>query len=196
MEKLKNLITKLLPHAASAVTFLSPPPSPRKTPPTLVVSLIPAEARRKPKYGSSFDTREPSSPKVSCLGQVNNNKNKKPKTKNVCPPPQQEKSTKPHGSLIVKIFKGTRKGGKNDSVKDNKEAVVDKVPSLGLMKRFESGRGGVLSDFEWTAHVTVLGPDCQGCSVDDEERQGNGESENVIIPIKVNNGNLGVQSKK
>ncbi|PON49953.1 Phospholipase D [Parasponia andersonii] len=192
MEKLKNKISKLLPRAASAVTFLSPSatpsPSPRKNPPApIAVSLIPAEARRKPRHGSSFDTREPSSPKVSCLGQVNNNNNNnrpklKPKPRQLGSPPHQQeiKPAASPGNLIVKILRGQRKVSK-----DSPEGV-EKVPSLGLLKRFESSsRGGVLLDFEWTAHVAVVGPDCKnGCVDEDRQRQRNGELEKVVVPIK------------
>uniref|UniRef100_A0A803NGD3 Uncharacterized protein n=1 Tax=Cannabis sativa TaxID=3483 RepID=A0A803NGD3_CANSA len=128
MEKLKKKIAKLFPQA---VTFTSPPPSPRKVPNALLlVSLVPAEARLRPNYGTSFDTKEPSSPK---------------------------------------IFKGQRtriKGGGKDH-----RSVVKKVPSLGLMKKFESGRGGVLSDFEWTAHLAVLGPDSENCHIEIESKK-------------------------
>uniref|UniRef100_A0A5B7BNF0 Uncharacterized protein n=1 Tax=Davidia involucrata TaxID=16924 RepID=A0A5B7BNF0_DAVIN len=34
-----------------------------------IISIIPAEARRKPK-NSSFEAQEPTSPKVSCMGQI------------------------------------------------------------------------------------------------------------------------------
>ncbi|KAM6558039.1 hypothetical protein CsatA_027278 [Cannabis sativa] len=153
MEKLKKKIAKLFPQA---VTFTSPPPSPRKVPNALLlVSLVPAEARIRPNYGTSFDTKEPSSPKVSCLGHVT-----KPKIK---------PKSKPKECLFIKIFKGQRtriKGGGKDH-----KSVVKKVPSLGLMKKFESGRGGVLSDFEWTAHLAVLGPDSENCHIDIESKK-------------------------
>ncbi|XP_062102597.1 uncharacterized protein At1g76070-like [Humulus lupulus] len=166
MEKLKKKIAKLLPQA---VTFTSPPPSPRKAPTAvLLVSLVPAEARLRPNYGTSFDTKEPSSPKVSCLGHVTKPKSKpKPKPKHK---PKQHKE-----SLIIKIFKGhRRKGGKRCSVggggsKDG--SVVKKVPQLGLMNKFESGRGGMLSDFDWTAHVDVLGPDSEKCHIEVESKK-------------------------
>ncbi|XP_030535838.1 uncharacterized protein LOC115744672 [Rhodamnia argentea] len=62
--KLKGMLLKFLPKAAPAVTFQSPPISPRTPGKALLVptaSIIPKDARRRLKNGS-FDAREPGSP--------------------------------------------------------------------------------------------------------------------------------------
>ncbi|KAK9948318.1 hypothetical protein M0R45_003899 [Rubus argutus] len=95
MEKPSKLRIKILRFlsqaAAPAVTYKSPPPSPRNP----IVLIIPKETRRKPRHGSStFAAKEPTSPNVSCMGQVKGKKKKKKKSKPnpklVCPPPPQE----------------------------------------------------------------------------------------------------------
>ncbi|KAL5557479.1 hypothetical protein UlMin_039715 [Ulmus minor] len=165
VSKLKSKIVKLLvgSHAASPVFFLSPPPSPRKGLTNQIVSIIPAEARRKPKNGS-FETREPDSPKVSCLGRVNDKKKKKkrrkPKSKLLCLPLQE----KVHVSSVTteEVKKKKKKQQWNLKMCRNGEAVDgfddmpavldrDTAPSLAQMKTFSSARGG----FEWTTHLSL-----------------------------------------
>lgn len=148
--KLRIQVISCLPKAASPVTFqLSPPASPAKatarkgfTSPT--ISIIPKEMRRKPKT-ESFAAQEPTSPKVSCMGQVKNKKTEKniPKTKPVAlqeSPPiffPTEMKKKPFAEK--NSFKGPKQ-----SVK-----VPLRVPSLGQMKQFSSSRG-TLNNFDWT----------------------------------------------
>ncbi|KAJ0039669.1 hypothetical protein Pint_28584 [Pistacia integerrima] len=151
MKKPSNFRSKILsclPKAASPVTFqLSPPSSPvaRKgfTAPT--ISMIPKEMRRKPKT-ESFVAQEPTSPKVSCMGQVKNKKKKNmSKTQPVVVsqespriPSPKEMKKKPFANR--KSFNGTKQSDK----------VVERVPSLGQMKQFSSSRG-MLNNFDWTA---------------------------------------------
>lgn len=162
--KLRIKILKFLSQAAApAVTYKSPPPSPRNP----IVSIIPKETSRKPRNGSStFAAKEPTSPKVSCMGQVkgnNNNKKKsKPKPKLVCPPPPQEGTSLALCIPKEKTFKVSKvipkvliKQGKTKddgvviatSSSSRSSRGPERVPSLGQMKRFESGRR-VLSDFD------------------------------------------------
>lgn len=161
--KLRIKILKFLSQAAApAVTYKSPPPSPRNP----IVSIIPKETRRKPRNGSTtFAAKEPTSPKVSCMGQVKGKKKKKkskPKPKLVCPPPPQEGTSLPLCIPKQKTFKVSKvipkvlitQGKTMDdgvviatSSSSRSSRGPERVPSLGQMKRFESGHG-VLSDFD------------------------------------------------
>ncbi|XP_004289067.1 PREDICTED: uncharacterized protein At1g76070-like [Fragaria vesca subsp. vesca] len=165
--KLRMQILKFLSQAAApAVTYKSPPASPRHP----IVSIIPREARRKPRNGSSsFASKEPTSPKVSCMGQVkgkNKKKKKKkskPKPKQVCPPPPEESTslalcvpkekTFRVSNVIPKLLMNQGKTKDDGSVATSSlsrtSRAAERVPSLGHMKRFESRRG-VLSDFDLT----------------------------------------------
>lgn len=188
MEKPSKLRSKLLrfliPHAASAVTFQSPPLSPGEAvaaprgSSSPSISIIPTEVRRKKKT-ASFDTREPTSPKVSCMGHVKSTKKIKIKPKRVsvslpppkpqatlrvsCPKEVEEKKAKE----IVKIngFKGPKQGHGMPDVffhhEKKKQTVPEPVPSLGQIKRFSSARAGALSDFDWRTSGAVAVPDCQ-----------------------------------
>ncbi|KAK7283763.1 hypothetical protein RIF29_13509 [Crotalaria pallida] len=99
--KLKNKILKILPKAAAAVsiTFQNSPFSPgrdhklRSENSTTTTTtkwykgskgfsgpLIPDEVRRKPKDGG-IETQEPTSPKISCMGQIKQKKKQIQKAK-------------------------------------------------------------------------------------------------------------------
>ncbi|RWR92382.1 hypothetical protein CKAN_02159400 [Cinnamomum micranthum f. kanehirae] len=109
-----------------------------------IVSIIPAEARSKTKNGS-FDGQEPTSPKVSCIGQIKQKKkNCKPKCNS--PPPKQSDHKKLQFK-IGRIFHGARRASKPD-VEDTPAPAP--APSLGQLRRFTSGRS-VLADFDWKA---------------------------------------------
>ncbi|XP_043708786.1 uncharacterized protein At1g76070-like [Telopea speciosissima] len=157
-----------------------------------IISIIPAEARRKSRSGS-FDAAEPTSPKVSCMGQIKH-KHKKLKNKNQkklivrsktlsSPPDFHESSTgevkkKKPFSGIRRIFRN-RKSDNSDAVFDDSDREVTvqvqgrEQPSLGQMKRFTSGRDS-LANFDWTAQVPAASNDRKYHS--DEERDG-GESD-------------------
>lgn len=175
MEKASKLRSKLLRflirHAASAVTFQSPPLSPGKAvvargSSTPSISIIPPEIRRKPKT-ASFDAREPTSPKVSCIGHVKSTKKikRKPQPKRVSvslpPPPQatvrvscpkEVEENKAAPPEIVKIgFKGPKQGEMPAVFFCHEKQTVllpERVPSLGQIKQFSSARGA-LSNFDW-----------------------------------------------
>ncbi|KAF8011403.1 hypothetical protein BT93_J1882 [Corymbia citriodora subsp. variegata] len=183
LSKLKGMLLMFLPKTASAVTFQSPPISPRKANPGKAISvpaasLIPKDARRRQKNGS-FDAREPGSPMVSCIGQV---KNKKKKTRLSRPnrqdlPPMGEtrleekrpKEVKKNGNSSPKfqLFKTAKRGQKSDTVDKSKPSGLERVPSLANVKKFASGRGA-LSNFDWRDHGAAVVPDCS----DDEEIEG------------------------
>lgn len=189
--EMKGKILKFLTQAASKITFTNTLTSPRVstssgkglTSPRPIISIIPAEARTKPKNGS-FEAKEPTSPEVSCFGQVNKKKKKsKLSNKRVCPPPQREtlqiscpkevkkQKPKPKSPSMFKFLKGHKKSGKYDGLVDEPVAA-ERVPSLGQMNQFSSARG-VLTNFEWTAQ----------CGFDEEGKEGIDGDEKVIVPF-------------
>ncbi|GMH20523.1 hypothetical protein Nepgr_022364 [Nepenthes gracilis] len=166
--KSQNKLFKYLPRAASAVSFQNPVFSPGRdkrssakhglgfSGPIFTSTLIPDAARRKPKNGgSSFDVaQEPTSPKVSCIGQIKL-KHKKKKimtmTKKKSVPSDSSPDHRPprhkakQGFKIQKIFSKSKLDGKPDDW-----SAVSEAPSLGMMKKFASGRES-LGDFDWKA---------------------------------------------
>ncbi|KAL9464728.1 hypothetical protein AB3S75_002353 [Citrus x aurantiifolia] len=145
----------LLPKAATPLTFrISPPLSPVKAGAgTRKIPIIPKEARRKPK-NSSFQQKEPASPKVSCMGQVIKKKNKcKPnrlkQPQHAIVKEEEEKKV----SIMMKIFKaasakGANKNGGGVKVdvadRDHRSGpgvVVQRVHSLSEISQHASGRG-------------------------------------------------------
>ncbi|XP_057763352.1 uncharacterized protein At1g76070-like [Arachis stenosperma] len=156
MEKLsqiKNKFLKFLPkEPVASMGIQNPSLSPRRPP----VSIIPKEARRNHKRGTSFSAKEPSSPKVSCIGQVERkkkNKNKNKNHKNI----QKNQIHKNIDSVLSpekKILLWIAKGNCNEGSKQSGKAFVleekeSATPTLGTMKKFASGRG-TLSDFDFT----------------------------------------------
>ena len=169
MEKLsqmKNKFFKFLPkQPVASMAFQNPTMSPSTSVSTrgcrshaLKVSIVPKEARRKHRSGS-FRSHEPTSPKVSCMGQVKcKKKSKAPKQKRV-----QETRTKKgdyvpchekKGKVLPWIFKGgsgeeQKQSGKGFVLEEKAPETVKLAPSLGAMKKFTSGRGS-LCDFDVT----------------------------------------------
>ncbi|KAJ6736445.1 hypothetical protein OIU85_018626 [Salix viminalis] len=139
-----------------------------------VRSLIPAAARRRPKNESQ---EEPTSPKVSCIGQIKHEKmTNKGQIKRVSWLPQEAKacvtadSTPGRGSNVS--------GGE-------KPKLPEKTPSLSQMKRFASGRD-TLAGFDWTAHqIAPVEFDHSDYYSDEEkvDRFEEEEHEEVIIPF-------------
>lgn len=143
-----------------------------------MVPLVPNAARvRRPKSDAVWD--EPTSPKVSCIGQIKLAKSKRcsPK-KNRAPPSLIPKIPKTQSSLtkddekgrgVSKIkrffsFSTAGGGGGNTSRKSHSSgagAVADEhpvavvsaaIPSLGQMKKFASSRDA-LGGFDWTVEL-------------------------------------------
>ncbi|MED6193803.1 hypothetical protein PIB30_022854 [Stylosanthes scabra] len=149
LSQIKNKFLRFLPkEPVASVSIQSPSLSPRRSP----VSIIPKEARRRHRRGTSFTSKEPSSPKVSCIGQVerkkNKNKNQKikenQKHKNIDSVPSPEKK------ILLWISKGScieasKQSGKAFVLEEKESAT----PTLGTMKKFASGRG-TLSGFDFT----------------------------------------------
>ena len=184
--KPKNKILKFLPRAASAVaaSFQNPTFSPGRDRRSEVntnrhkanrgfsgpiISIIPDEARRKSSKNGGFETQEPTSPKVSCMGQVrfSNKKRRTKPIKRVISLPTQLATVQvscPKDEVKIKkppeITKGPKEGRKSDIFYDDTMVTKKAVPSLGKIKRFSSARGA-LSNFDWRIHDAVVVPDCQ-----------------------------------
>ncbi|KAJ8618215.1 hypothetical protein MRB53_014401 [Persea americana] len=108
-----------------------------------IISIVPSEARRKSKNGS-FREQEPTSPKVSCIGQIKHKK-KICHAKRVPPPIQDRKKI----FAVGRVFRGAKAGRrKSDADADKVVGSAAGVPSLGQMKRFSSGRDA-LANFDW-----------------------------------------------
>jgi len=215
--KPKNKILKFLPRAASAVavSFQNHQFSPSRDRRSEInanklknhagrgfsgpiIPMIPDEARRKPKNGGSFDSQEPTSPKVSCMGQIKHKKKMIKKAKRAAPaplPPQKVKavatSTSPprelkkHASAIRRIFAGAKPAGrKSDASVDynNKPVLPDGAPCLSQMKRFASGRDS-LSDFDWMAQIAPMDRDHRNYYSDEERGESDEEEEEFMIPF-------------
>ncbi|XP_010266059.1 PREDICTED: uncharacterized protein At1g76070-like [Nelumbo nucifera] len=220
MEKPAKSMSRLLSFLpkATAVTFQNPPLSPGRDKRSdnsskfklnngkafsgPIISIIPVEARTKSNSGR-FDAQEPTSPKVSCIGQIKLKKKKKKiprsKSKRVAPPPPQGSSStsssppevkKKPSSAIRNIFRGVRTG-KKAIVSVMKPPVADKTPSLSQMKRFSSGRNA-FANFDWRDHVLSNHPDKQKDESDEEDE--------IIIshsaPILVGGGDVALEPKK
>ncbi|XVF35901.1 hypothetical protein REPUB_Repub19eG0011600 [Reevesia pubescens] len=211
--KSKNKFLKFLPKAASAVrvSFQNPPFSPGrdKRPDSYtgkhkaypgkgfsgpIISIIPDEARRKSK-SETFETQEPTSPKVSCMGQIKHKKNIK-KAKRVSPPKVSKapvldqscssRELKKPASKLMRIFSMANPVRKSDIASSNKTELADRAPSLGQMKRFASGRDA-FGNFDWMSQITVpVEADHRDYYSDEERRYSDfedEEEEEVIIPF-------------
>jgi hypothetical protein len=140
-----------------------------------IVSIVPPEARgkRRQPSGSGYRTPEPSSPKVSCIGQVKRCKSKRAAAKvnpscgkngGACPLPP-----RPKRSLVKRVlFRRSRSRssissrsckaglGNGKGIKGVVVATTAPAPApppapaggLGQMKRFTSGRAA-FQDFDW-----------------------------------------------
>ncbi|KAK6277906.1 hypothetical protein POUND7_018229 [Theobroma cacao] len=202
--KPRNKILKFLPKAASAVsvTFQNPPFSPGRDKrydntgkhkayagrgfSGPIVSIIPDEARRKSK-SETFETQEPTSPKVSCMGQIKQKKNIR-KAQRVSRPKElkpvsgsSEEEVKKHASKLKRIFSMAKPARKSET-SSKKTELPDRAPSLGQMKRFASGRDA-FSNFDWMAQIAPAEADHRDYYSDEERRDSDVEDDDVIIPF-------------
>lgn len=161
-----------------------------KTPRGKVFSgpMIPAEARQK----KNFETQEPTSPKISCMGQIKH-KNKMCKMHAPLPDeirpvsyarpekiskarsvgPGSELKKKPTG--MKKLFGASRK---SDASADRlKPPLPDKAPSLSQMRRFASSRD-TLANFDWT--TARIAPACDRDLFSDEDSDG---EDDAVVPF-------------
>ncbi|XP_026665013.1 uncharacterized protein At1g76070 [Phoenix dactylifera] len=161
-----------------------------------IISIVPVEARRKEKNGGGLDV-EPTSPRVSCMGQVKHKKACRPKRSS--PPRVQER--KP-AFIIREIFRRKVRPGRRMDAAESSEgrpAVVGRAPSLGQMKRFTSRRE-TLRDFDWRKverKQEAATGDPEKCSCSDEESD---EEHDMAIyhsaPITVGGGMAAVDPRK
>ncbi|XP_059460548.1 uncharacterized protein At1g76070 [Corylus avellana] len=234
--KPKNKILKFLPRAASAVavSFQNPSFSPSRDRRSeihlnklrnhagrgfsgpMIISMIPDEARRKTKNGG-FDSQEPTSPKVSCMGQIKHKKEMIKKAKRTAPAPLPPKKVttktkgsspprelKKHASAIRRIFgAGAKPGRKSDASVDynNKPVVPDRAPCLSQMNRFASGRDHSLADFDWMAEIAPIHRDHRNYYSDEERGESDDEEEEDFIipfsaPMMVGGGEVPLQPRK
>uniref|UniRef100_A0A0E0M410 Uncharacterized protein n=1 Tax=Oryza punctata TaxID=4537 RepID=A0A0E0M410_ORYPU len=138
-----------------------------------IVSIVPPEARgggSRREHRSGYRTPEPSSPKVSCIGQIKKANAKKVKAccKNgACPlpprPPADSATAarRQKSSLVRRMLFRRSRSRSSSSSRDGgffkgrtagrAGAAVAAAPApagLGQMKRFTSGRGA-FEDFDW-----------------------------------------------
>ncbi|KAG2254433.1 hypothetical protein Bca52824_084569 [Brassica carinata] len=173
-----------------------------------MVPLVPKAARvRRNKSDAVWS--EPTSPKVSCIGQIKRVKSKRssPKKKRATIPkiPKTSSSSltkddeKGRVSMIKRLFSfSLAAGGGNASRKSHHTAATEHpvtvvssaaVPSLGQMKKFASSREG-LGGFDWAVEMKreEASPADRGY-YSDEERRGDylrdddDEEDDIIIPF-------------
>ncbi|CAL5082627.1 unnamed protein product [Urochloa decumbens] len=144
-----------------------------------IVSIVPPEARgrggdRSKQQRSGYRTPEPSSPKVSCIGQIKRSGSRRQKKVNpcgknggACPlpprPPTAAAAARPKGSLVKRMSFFRRSRSRSSSRTSSKDgcgsvkgstacsvaaAAAPAPAGLGQMKRFTSGRAA-LQDFDW-----------------------------------------------
>ncbi|KAL8030749.1 hypothetical protein ABFX02_14G305700 [Erythranthe guttata] len=196
--KSKNKIMKFLPKA---VSFQNIPFSPRQDLRGDVNShrvkalqnkgfsgpMIPAEARRKSK---NFETQEPTSPKVSCMGQIKHKSksNKISKQKHVSLPKEFKPvetgkiraaavvpAAKKKESGIKKLFGAGRKS--DASIDYKRPPISEKAPSLNQMRKFASSRDA-FANFDWTTAQIAPEEEDRGFYSDDSD-----VDDDVIIPF-------------
>ncbi|GAV75505.1 hypothetical protein CFOL_v3_18984 [Cephalotus follicularis] len=148
-------------------------------------SIILDEARRNPK-NDVFETEEPTSPKVSCMGQIKH-KRKIKKAKRVSLPQQVTiKETEPKKkqvSKFKKMFSGAKQGrfsAKSDV--NNDKPLSDGAPALSQIKRFASGRDA-FAGFDWTAQIAPVESDHRNYHSDEERGDSDREGDEPIIPF-------------
>lgn len=199
--KLKSKILKIIPKVVT-LTFQNPPFSPgrRDHKPHgggkgFSGPMIPFEARRN-QNNDGIDYQEPTSPKISCMGQIKHKKKhpKKAKASNVntsSSSTSRDIVVKKHVTKFQRMFsnvgkqkttEGRRKSDASAS-HDNKYTLEEKVPHVSQMKRFSSGRD-TFANFDWKAQVV---PTQAINYYSDEERvqsdTDDDEDEEIMIPF-------------
>ncbi|KAI8005146.1 Uncharacterized protein LOK49_LG08G00181 [Camellia lanceoleosa] len=141
-----------------------------------IISIIPADARRNTKNSSFEAQQEPTSPKVSCIGQIKHKK-KVIKNEKHASPPKDFKPVQPKKkvSKIRSLFSSKTPTGRRSDDSDGKSELSDKAPSLSQTRRFSNGRDS-LSSFDWMAQVAPVDGDSDEESEEEEERE-------IIIPF-------------
>ncbi|KAK6131309.1 hypothetical protein DH2020_034938 [Rehmannia glutinosa] len=141
--------------------------------------MIPAEARRKSK---NFETQEPTSPKVSCMGQIKH-KNRICKQRHASLPKESRPAFQFQPDKISKIGPSAFGAGRKShgSIDYGKPPIPDRASSLSQMRRFASSRD-TLEKFDWT--TAQIAPEDQDPGFYSEEDRGYSDGEDdVIIPF-------------
>ncbi|KAK9755111.1 hypothetical protein RND81_01G003000 [Saponaria officinalis] len=209
--KHKNSFLKFLPKAASAVSFQNPSPfSPGRDhhhkshaykgfSGPINFAGLPDEAREKPKNGE-YGSQEPTSPKISCMGQIkckHKKKNKllKQENKNTTNKSNEAKKSSKFFSMKKSRASGATRDNNNNNNNNNNSGNNNKgmMPTLGQMRKFASGRETTLGNFDWTAQIAPIDHDDHDyddreCFSDEERRRRrrNGDDDDekeVIIPF-------------
>lgn len=178
-----------------------------------IVPLIPKEVRHRRRFKNDDDDdatsldapQEPTSPKVSCMGQIKlKNKIKKKKKKKseeiarVKEPSSGSfcsEEKKPKSRIFGRIFSRAGAGQKSGvpgvptedrGERDTSGFSEERAPSLGQMRRFASGRNA-LGSFDWAAQVApVDAAEQRNCYSDDEDRgegDGDDDDDEAIVPF-------------
>ncbi|CAH8334441.1 unnamed protein product [Eruca vesicaria subsp. sativa] len=205
--KNKNKLLKMLPKAMSFGQRRVPPFSPGKDLHNATSSsnnksfsgpmvLVPNAARVRRNKTDDAVWDEPTSPKVSCIGQIKLVKSKRsspkknPKTSSLT----KEDDHKGRLSKFKRLFSFPSTAGGNTSRKSHPVAVAEHpvtvVPSLGQMKKFASGRDA-LGRFEMKREEEYSPADDHGRGYySDDERRGDylredkeEEGDDVKIPF-------------
>ncbi|MQM12044.1 hypothetical protein Taro_044954 [Colocasia esculenta] len=143
-----------------------------------IISIVPAEARRKPAGRGGYETPEPTSPKVSCIGQIKHKK-KAAASRPRGPSPSRAPEKKPRFA-IGRLFggRGRRAGERAEKPPLPPARVAAPAPALGHLRRFASGRDA-LANFDWRASRVAdeSGEEDSGCFYDYED-----SDDEVFIP--------------
>ncbi|XP_076906632.1 uncharacterized protein At1g76070-like [Bidens hawaiensis] len=213
-----NKILKYLPRATSSVSFQNPQiyspvkdkkpcEKPHKSNLGIGFTVVPSSdthLNMKSRNGSPKLVFEPTSPRVSCMGQVKckhyrklaaaaaaanaaktaTKTNKFSRATSFTPvtsynkEEDKEKVTKSKKKGIKGLFSSRKKADAKDN-KSKTASYLPKAPSLGNMKRFASGRDAFAS-FDWTTQVTPL--DCAQRNYYTEDERDGSDGEEVMIP--------------
>lgn len=173
-----------------------------------IISTVAEEARRNNLNNSSFKAHEPTSPKVSCMGQIKKHKKNTKiitKDKHVSLPANFKPGDSHHEVEkkklgIGKLFSGSRPRGRKSDDSDGKpyKLVERSAPGLGQIKRLSSSRNS-LANFDWTAQIAPVDGDHDRDYFSDEESEG--EEKEVIVPfsapiILVGGGGVSLEPRK
>ena len=117
--------------------------------------MIPVEARRKSKDGC-VETQEPTSPKISCMGQIKHKKKKnqiKKAAKTMSMPTEEKKqASKFQRMMSFHSGKPKRPAARKQQSDADLESERSPAPPMGHMRRFASGRE-TFSNFDWKAQI-------------------------------------------
>ncbi|KAE9609452.1 hypothetical protein Lalb_Chr08g0246301 [Lupinus albus] len=135
--------------------------------------MIPHQTRKKPNHDNDY--QEPTSPKISCMGQIKHEKKrriKKARTKDI--------EVKKNVSTFKKmLFYATKPKSASSAKLDNEDVVVKRVPNMSQMKRFASGRD-TFANFDWKDQVVPEEIEIGCCYKSDFLEQ---EEKDIIIPF-------------